>query len=446
MLLFIGMLHNAVAVALAGLALLPTTCAVPTSGVVPPEQQSVNAAVKTSGGSGAKIEDDIILAKAWYPGWLGEKFPPSEISWSKYNSMTFAFAITTPNPSVIALDDVSKKTLPQMVATARAQGVSPSLSIGGWTGSMYFSTAVATTENRRAFIKAVIGLATQYELDGIDFDWEYPNKKGIGCNVASPEDSVNFLLFLRELREDPVGKNLTISVAVGLAPFAGPDGNPMTDVSEFAKVLNHIAIMGYDIWGAWSTGVGPNAPLDDSCSPASAGSATTAVKAWTAAGFPPNQIALGVATYGRSFYVSATNALDNTHTISAFPQFDKAQQPRGDSWDTGDGTTVDQCGNPENASGIFNFWGLVEQGYLTSNGTAAAGIDYRFDGCSQTPFVYNPQKQTMISYDDALSFAAKGQFIKDRGLKGFAVWNSAGDYQDILLTSIWKAISEECNS
>ncbi|KAL0958061.1 hypothetical protein HGRIS_000239 [Hohenbuehelia grisea] len=439
------MLHNAV-VALAGLALLSTTSAVPTCGLVPSHQQSVRAAAKTSSNGGIS-DDDIVLAKAWYPGWLGDKFPPSNISWSKYNSMTFAFAVTTPDSSVIALDDVSKKTLPQMVTAARAQGVSPSLSIGGWTGSIYFSTAVATAENRTAFVKAVAGLATQYELDGIDFDWEYPNKQGIGCNIISPQDSANFLLFLQEFREDPVGKNLTVSVAVGLAPFMGPDGTPMTDVSAFAKVLDHIAIMGYDIWGAWSTGVGPNAPLDDSCSPTPAGSATSAVKAWTAAGFPANQIALGVAAYGHSFHVNAATAVDSAGAIAAFPQFDKTQQPRGDSWDTGDGTTVDQCGNPEAVSGVFNFWGLVEQGYLTSNGTAAPGIAYKFDNCSQTPYVYNPKTQTMVSYDDAASFAAKGKFINAEGLKGFAVWNSAGDYQDILLTSISEAmdIKEECD-
>lgn len=47
--------------------------------------------------------------------------------------------------------------------------------------------------------------------------------------------------------------------------------------------------MNYDVWGSWDTGVGPNAPLEDSCAPIQAGSADSAVKAWKAAGFPASQ-------------------------------------------------------------------------------------------------------------------------------------------------------------
>jgi chitinase len=52
------------------------------------------------------------------------------------------------------------------------------------------------------------------------------------------------------------------------------------------------------------------------------------------------------------------------------------------------------------------------------------------------PFVYNESTETLVSYDDAESFAAKGNFIKSSGLRGFAMWEASGDYQDILLDSI----------
>lgn len=48
------------------------------------------------------------------------------------------------------------------------------------------------------------------------------------------------------------------------------------------------------------------------------------------------------------------------------------------------GTAPDQCGNPGGISGTFNFNSLITDGYLTSNGTAAPGMSYRFDNCSQT--------------------------------------------------------------
>lgn len=75
------------------------------------------------------------------------------------------------------------------------------------------------------------------------YSWEYPNKQGIGCNIISPQDSANFLQFLRQLRQDPIGRNLYLSAAVGITPFMGPDGTPMEDVSAFAEQLDHIGAL-----------------------------------------------------------------------------------------------------------------------------------------------------------------------------------------------------------
>ena len=42
----------------------------------------------------------------------------------------------------------------------------------------------------------------------------------------------------------------------------------------------------------------------------------------------------------------------------------------------------------------------------------------------------------MISFDDAKSFSVKGNFIKENNLRGFAVWESGGDHNDILLDAV----------
>ena len=44
------------------------------------------------------------------------------------------------------------------------------LTIGGWTGSQYFSSAVATEANRTAFVKTMTDLISKYNLDGLDFE------------------------------------------------------------------------------------------------------------------------------------------------------------------------------------------------------------------------------------------------------------------------------------
>ncbi|KAJ3780755.1 glycoside hydrolase family 18 protein [Lentinula aff. detonsa] len=421
----------------------------PKCGLVPPRDATAGSKSTSTGtGTGTSSssgDDDIadVLANGWYPGWLADDNPPSNISWNKYNTLTFAFATTTSDVNTVALDSISQQALPQFVTEAQAHNVTAILSIGGWSGSMYFSNAMATAQNRSAFVKTVLGLVEKYDVNGIEFDWEYPAKQGIGCNTVSTSDSENFLSFLQELRKDPTGAQLVLAAAVSITPWVGSSGEPMTDVSAFAKVLDHISIMNYDIWGSWSPTVGPNAPLNDSCAPIQDGSAVSAVKAWTSAGFPADQISLGLAAYGHSFDVSNSNAISssNSKELKLYPAFNAGDQPHGDSQDGQAGT--DECGNSTPVGGIFNFWGLVDGGFLTTAGTAANGIDYVFDNCSQTPFVYNPTSDVMVSFDDATSYAAKGKFINSMGLKGFSVWHILGDYDDILLDAVSAAMGIE---
>lgn len=74
------------------------------------------------------------------------------------------------------------------------------------------------------------------------------------------------------------------------------------------------------------------------------------------------------------------------------------------------------------------FW---ERPLFTDRGTdAECAIDQ--------PYVYNATSQVMVSFDDARSFEAKGEFIKNFGLRGYAMWEAAGDYKDILIDAIRK--------
>lgn len=55
------------------------------------------------------------------------------------------------------------------------------------------------------------------------------------------------------------------------------------------------------------------------------------------------------------------------------------------------------------------------------------------------PYVYNETSQVMISFDNAESYAAKGKYVKNAGLRGFAMWEAGGDYNNMLLDSIIQA-------
>jgi len=67
-------------------------------------------------------------------------------------------------------------------------------------------------------------------------------------------------------------------------------------------------------------------------------------------------------------------------------------------------------------------------------------------------YVYNKTSEIMVSYDDAQvcglvvknlietifrqAFADKGSFITSTGLRGFAMWEAGGDYNNILIDAI----------
>ncbi|KAJ7167523.1 glycoside hydrolase family 18 protein [Mycena filopes] len=341
----------------------------------------------------AKVKSPKI-ATAWYAGWHANSDPAfslSDVPWAKYTELTYAFAETTPDVRAVSLNGSDPEELPKFVAAAHAHGVKAKVSIGGWTGSLFWSSNVATPRNRTLFVKTLVDFAKKYKLDGLDFDWEYPGSQGIGCNAIN----------------DPLGSKLILSAATAISPFADSDGNPSVDVSAFSKVLDYIAIMVYDINGPWSAAVGPNAPFKDA-----PGAAVSAVSDWHAAGMPLDQIVLGVASYGHSFSVAKSDAFNGTQ-LALYPAF--------------------------NCGGVINFWGLIQQGYLNADGSPKSGVPYVFDECTQTPYVYNETTEVMISFDNAQSFAVKGEYIKSKGLRGFSMWEAGGDSNSILVNAIRKS-------
>ncbi|KAG6826963.1 hypothetical protein H0H92_013737 [Tricholoma furcatifolium] len=366
--------------------------------------------------------NSISVAAAWYPSW--SSIALSDIPWSKYNVMSYSFAFvldlkaTTNDTDMISLNS---SMIPQFVSLARNNSVKALISVGGWFGSEYFSSLVAPA-NRANFVSACKYLVGNYSLDGLDFDWEFPNELGVG-NLYSPSDASNYIAFLSDLRAE-LGPEAFITLSVSTSPFLGSNNQSMPDVSSLAEPISYIAIMNYDIYGPFSSTTGPNAPLNLTCSSYSEArsnpSATSAIQAWIDAQMPASQIVLGVPSYGHTYSVPSSQALSNNNTISLYSNF------------SGSGTK----------SGQYTFAQMVSLGYLSESGAAstASNISYFFDNCSQTPFVYSNTSQILISYDNAESFSDKGKFITDHGLLGFAMYDVTGDYDNILVDAITSAM------
>lgn len=392
----------------------------------PSSTAPANNAAVGKGGAG-------IMAGYW-PSWSAGTLPPENIAWSKYDIVYYAFAVPSSSGS-IAIDDTSM--LKRFVAAAHKGNSKAVLSLGGWGQSKGFSKSVINDSARANFINNVLDVIKKFNLDGVDFDWEYPGN--VQGGPSDPKDTGNFQTFLQQLRAKfPTGK--LMSAAVPQQVWQGSNGNPVGSVARAGGALDHIVIMNYDVWGSSST-PGPNAPLGNLCgnSTQPVASAAGGVKAWTSAGFPRNKILLGVPSYGYLNKSSRKKLIQRSMVEEEEEQH--AVKREGDvtlhantlakraALKSMDGTTD---------SGQINFNQLVSQGALTLNtqtGTfdASGGFTKYWDDCSDTPYLANGN--IVVTYDDPDSLYDKADFARLAGIAGVAMWSIDGDTSTQVLTN-----------
>jgi GH18 family chitinase len=120
------------------------------------------------------------------------------------------------------------------------------LSIGGWSGSRYFSDVAATSSRRSRFSLSCLKILHRYDLDGIDIDWEYPVSGGKKTDHRRERDKENFLLLLRQLRRDldALHRERRPLLTIACTGYR----NHLDDLSakEMADVLDWFNLMGYD--------------------------------------------------------------------------------------------------------------------------------------------------------------------------------------------------------
>ncbi|KAK2042639.1 family 18 glycosyl hydrolase [Colletotrichum somersetense] len=398
-------------------------------------------AAGASAAPAAAAEPCGMVASTYFAGYHANRgFPVSSIPWEKYTDVKYAFAETMADGS-LNLSKSAPDQIPAFVAAAKAHNVKALISMGGWGGSMYFSSAIATPENRTAFVKTALDLVAQYDLDGLDFDWEYPNRQGLGCNTINANDTANFALFLQELRQKSP-KQLYLTAAASLFPWNDATGAQSTNgaLAPFAESLDYLMVMGYDIYGAWAATGGPNAPLAFTCDPRNnQGGIKEGVAKWVTAGIPTEKIVLAVAAYGHGFSVNSTSAFTAPGVLNAYPPQNSSHRFQGSSWD--DDPPIDQCGNAQPPSGTYTFWSMITEGkFLDESGNPRTGIATGYDNCSQTPFLYDEAAQIWVSYDNVKSLSVKGNYITSNKLAGFAMWEAGGDYKNILLDAIRSSV------
>ncbi|KAH8916878.1 glycoside hydrolase family 18 protein [Atractiella rhizophila] len=367
----------------------------------------------------------------YYPAYNSFFQPPAKLDWN-YIDILYYFDFPTAPDGIGANDGGDDELIKTLVTDAHTNKKKILFTIGGWTGSRYFSALTNNTASRTSFANQIADMITKHGFDGVDLDWEYLNSEGIGCNSPQANDTANFLAFLNQLRtvlDGLHGDKKLLTIAVGLDGLADENGDPVKDLSPFAAPLDYVTLMNYDVYWAGAPITGPNSPLSqEGCSDlpdATSESATQAVKLWTDAGFPAKKLLLGTPGYARSWTA-------NSKTPVLYQAVKPGAFPHGDQLDSNGG--LDVCGNATTPDGIILVKNLIQSWKILSSDEKKGlnGYTRYWSSCTSTPYLFNPNNQTIISYEDSKSTSIKAQFVVEKGMAGMAWFDSEGPTTSML--------------
>ena len=219
------------------------------------------------------------IVVAYVAGWSSDEVPDPTLM----THINFAFGHVNKTFNGV---DIQREEIFRKVVDLKKQNpkLKVMLSVGGWTSGT-FSEMAADAKLRMSFAKDCKRIVTQYGIDGIDIDWEYPtsNEAGISC---SPDDTDNFTLLMRDIRKQ-IGKKKLLTCAT-IA-----DGIYI-NFRDCIKYIDFVNIMAYDV---------ANPPKHHTTLFRSALSGritvSEAVEAHIRNGVPANKLTLGMPLYGR---------------------------------------------------------------------------------------------------------------------------------------------------
>ena len=226
-------------------------------------------ALAVQGTSEAAVLPNNFKSVGYMPSWAGNV---TSIQYSKLTHINYSFALPNANGTLQPIENTAK--LSQLVSLGHQNNVKVSLAIGGWNdgNDSAFETLAASAGTRTTFVNSVMSAVSQYNLDGIDIDWEYPDPGTSGNNFTALMQQLGNALHAQ-------GKLLTAAVV----SEGGTANGVQPAVFNSVDWLN---IMAYD-------GGSPHANYDWSIA---------SVNFWKSRGLPASKAVLGVPFYSRPGY------------------------------------------------------------------------------------------------------------------------------------------------
>jgi len=151
----------------------------------------------------------------------------SIIPYDKLTHINYAFL--TPKEDGTFNPLLNGRKLAQIVQTGHTKNVKVLISVGGWGWDQQFESLAANPESRTTFIQNLTAFVDQYQLDGADIDWEYPD---------AGQSSENFLALIQQLRAAMPDKLLTTAVVSYGDHASGIHPNSL-ELFDFVNVMTY---------------------------------------------------------------------------------------------------------------------------------------------------------------------------------------------------------------
>jgi chitinase len=257
----------------------------------------------------------------------------------------------------------------------------------------------------------VVNYVGRHQQDGLDIDWEYPGLPGATTQFRA-EDKQNYTLLLKELRLrfDKLEKDLHRRLYLTVATGASAEFLSHTEMNKVEKYVDTVNLMAYDYYEPDSDAItGHHAPLYMNPADPKKISADSSVRMYEKAGVPAAKIVLGVPFYAHLWgQVAAVNN------------------------------------------------GLFQAGKDISHGGAAYGIGpeamlrngfiRHWDADAAAPYLYNPDQQIFVSYDDPESLGLKCKYVLTHKLRGIMFWDYESDTTGALLNAVDDGLGQSRSS
>jgi chitinase len=347
---------------------------------------------------------------AYFPEWKVKdeylNYSVEDIPWKLLTHINYAFAKIVEGKLHPIEEDLFYSNMEKIKEYKKEyRDVKVLISVGGWTDSGEFSDVALNEENRKKFAKSALELIKEFNLDGVDIDWEFPVSGGLPTNKARPEDKENFTLLLKTLRD--VLKEENENYLLTIAAPASYTQIHNTEPDKYHIFLDFINLMTYDFHGIWDKYTNHHSPLygnpkDPDEKSRERANCDFAVKEYLKFGIPPEKIVLGVPFYGKGWICEDDGHNGLFAKVKGIPYgiFDNEDYPSGS--------------NP-----FFFIKGVIEND--------PNYIKFR-DKYAKVPWLWNPKEKIMYSYDDEESILEKCNYVIKNNLGGIMFWEVTQDY------------------